>query len=235
MESSPFSLNQFPIAAPHTKIELVGRELGVIASHELGHIFGNHHTFSPQQHNIMDTAIIFSLMGPDGVFGTDDDVDADFGIDNYFFEGFFGIQDTLNVIAFGLATGKGTTGAPTSAPSTTRSFTEPSSLNAIGLIEPNQAGISRAFPSLLTTSVPPSTVARIIWPTTCPYATVRHADATVPRSASTTLDTYFALSDAKAAPHDSRENAGELDADLRFGQLPEVGNIAGLDAAAALD
>ena len=105
----------------------------------------------------MDTAIIFSLMGPDGSLGTDDDVDADFGIDNYFFEGFFGIQDTLNVIAFGLATGKGTTAGATSAPSTTRSFTEPSSLNAIGLIEPDQAGISRAFPSLLTTSVPSST------------------------------------------------------------------------------
>jgi hypothetical protein len=45
--------------------------------------------------------------GPDGIFGSQDDVDRDFGVDIFStLEPFRGIQDTLNVIAFGLATGK---------------------------------------------------------------------------------------------------------------------------------
>ena len=43
-------------------------------------------------------------VGPDNTFGTGDDVDVDFGLDDYVpDEGLVGIEDTLNVIAFGLS------------------------------------------------------------------------------------------------------------------------------------
>jgi hypothetical protein len=46
-------------------------------------------------------------LGPDLIFGSADDEDVDFGVDVYVGnEGFFGVEDTLNVTAFGLATGR---------------------------------------------------------------------------------------------------------------------------------
>lgn len=45
-------------------------------------------------------------VGPDEVFGTADDIDVDFGEDLFVpSEGFTGIEDTLNTVAFGLSTG----------------------------------------------------------------------------------------------------------------------------------
>src|SRR5262245_22687477 len=45
-------------------------------------------------------------IGPDGMFGTDDDVDVDFEPGFYTrLEGFTGVEDTVNTIAFGLSTG----------------------------------------------------------------------------------------------------------------------------------
>src|SRR5262249_54538090 len=46
------------------------------------------------------------LLGPDGTFGTADDLDIDFGRGFYSrLETFAGVEDTLNTIAFGLSTG----------------------------------------------------------------------------------------------------------------------------------
>jgi hypothetical protein len=43
-------------------------------------------------------------VGDDLTFGTDDDIDVNFGLDIYALsEGLVGIEDTLNVIAFGLS------------------------------------------------------------------------------------------------------------------------------------
>ncbi len=107
------------------KIALVGRTIGNIASHELGHLFGNWHTDrASAMANIMDQgdargfAFGFPAVGPDGVFGTKDDEDRDFGVDAFGsfgnVEPWVGIQDTLNVVAFGLTTGKGVPAAATS-------------------------------------------------------------------------------------------------------------------------
>ena len=64
-------------------VALVGRSIGFVASHEAGHLLGNWHT---QPNNgvvsIMDTFDITQLgLGPDFVFGTADDVDVDFVVD----------------------------------------------------------------------------------------------------------------------------------------------------------
>ena len=108
--SNPNSLNQYQIAAGASIIDLIGTGVGNIAAHEAGHYFGNWHTnqfnSSPnlmdQGGNLPNTVGV----GADLIWGTADDVDVDFG-DDFFVpgEGFAGIEDTLNVIAFGLSTG----------------------------------------------------------------------------------------------------------------------------------
>ena len=101
------SLNQFPLAPGSTKIDLVGVAVGNITAHEAGHFFANWHTdqFNPSA-NIMDQGgnLPGTLgIGPDGVFGSADDVDVDFGPDVFVpREGFVGVEDTLNSISFGL-------------------------------------------------------------------------------------------------------------------------------------
>jgi hypothetical protein len=114
------NLNAIPIAAGHTKIELVGRALGNIGAHELGHCFGCWHTdWRNTNVDLMDQGgpaglgALASAVGPDGIFGTADDFDRDFGVDDHASnnpggaaEPFRGRHDTLNTIAFGLATGR---------------------------------------------------------------------------------------------------------------------------------
>ncbi|MFQ5568931.1 MAG: T9SS type A sorting domain-containing protein [Rhodothermales bacterium] len=101
------SLSQFPLAPSVTMVDLLGEALGSIVAHEAGHLFANFHTGNPDvPPNIMDggTRLAdFLGIGPDGIFGSDDDVDVDFGPSPYRArEGFTGIQDTRNAIAFGL-------------------------------------------------------------------------------------------------------------------------------------
>ena len=108
--SDPNSLNQYPLGPGATIIDLIGEGVGNIAAHEAGHFFANWHTnqFNTQA-NIMDQGGNLDNtvgVGPDGVFGTADDVDVDFGKDQFVpNEGFTGTEDTLNSIAFGLSTG----------------------------------------------------------------------------------------------------------------------------------
>ena len=105
------TLNDIPLDPSATKIDLVGVAVGNIVAHEAGHFFGNWHTdqFNPDA-NIMDQGgnLLGTFgVGPDGIFGTADDVDVDFGHDIFVpNEGFTGTEDTLNTIAHGLATGK---------------------------------------------------------------------------------------------------------------------------------
>jgi hypothetical protein len=43
-------------------------------------------------------------VGADNTFGTEDDIDVDFGLDRYVpNEGLMGLEDTLHAIAFGLS------------------------------------------------------------------------------------------------------------------------------------
>jgi hypothetical protein len=90
------------------RVKFVGTALGNIASHEAGHYLGNWHVdqFNTVL-NLMDQGGNFPLLygvGPDGVGGTADDPDVDFGEDvlnpN---EGFTGFEDTHNRTRWALA------------------------------------------------------------------------------------------------------------------------------------
>jgi hypothetical protein len=104
------SLNQFALGGSATKVDLVGTGVGNVAAHEAGHFFANFHTI---QFNalptIMDQGGFLQNnvgVGPDLTFGSSDDVDVDFDQDTYVQnEGFTGIEDTLNAVAFGLSSG----------------------------------------------------------------------------------------------------------------------------------
>ncbi len=101
------SLDQVPLAAGVTMIDLLGTALGNIVSHEAGHLFANFHTGHPDfPSNIMDgkpNLLDFVGVGPDDLFGSADDVDVDLGLSPFHVdEGFTGIEDTRNAIAFGL-------------------------------------------------------------------------------------------------------------------------------------
>jgi hypothetical protein len=104
-------LNQFATAKHHTKAELVGRALGNIAVHKVGHSFGCQHTETNAIPNVMDRIQLYGFDAPgagsDGIFGNADDVEFLFGVDTYdVILPFRGVNDTLNTVAFGLATGR---------------------------------------------------------------------------------------------------------------------------------
>jgi hypothetical protein len=112
-----FDLNRVPLKkdSKELKIKLVGTAIGNIASHEVGHNLGSYHTHPGNfTLGIMDNGhplgFKFSApaVGADGVFGTHDDEDRDFGVDVYSqgaFEG-VGVNETINTTAFGLSIGK---------------------------------------------------------------------------------------------------------------------------------
>ena len=107
--SDPNSLLQF--VGPQTDlIELIAEGVGNITAHEIGHFTAAWHTdqfnafpdLMDQGGNLANTVGV----GPDGIFGTGDDVDIDFAIDEFVAnEGFEGIQDSANAMAWGLSTG----------------------------------------------------------------------------------------------------------------------------------
>ncbi|QDU81071.1 Matrixin [Polystyrenella longa] len=111
----PNSLNAIPLAAGVSIIDLIGTAVGNITSHEAGHFFGLFHTdqTNPTE-NLIDQGGDLSNtigLGPDGIYGSADDVDVSHVTDVYVEnEGFTGIEDTLNSLAFGLSTGGGNGG-----------------------------------------------------------------------------------------------------------------------------
>ncbi|WP_433383325.1 PPC domain-containing protein [Actinoplanes sp. CA-142083] len=104
---SEASLNTYLTPASN-RIAFLGQALSNVISHEAGHFFGDFHTDNEDAlPNLMDAggtgfATLFGV-GPDGVGGTADDVDVDFG-DSAFLpsEGFVGTEDTLGRIVFGV-------------------------------------------------------------------------------------------------------------------------------------
>lgn len=110
--SNPNSLNQYERAPGVSIVEVIGAGVGNITAHEAGHFLGNWHTdqFNDSP-NIQDQGGNLANLvgvGPDGIFGTADDVDVDFGRDTFVpNEGFSGIEDTLNSIAIGDPTPRG--------------------------------------------------------------------------------------------------------------------------------
>jgi hypothetical protein len=110
------SLNAY-MDSSSDRVKFVGTALGNVISHETGHFVGSFHVdpFNDTA-NLMDAGGNFALLygvGDDGVGGTADDPDVDFGEDDYnpndFSPGVFftGIEDTLNNSAWGFVIGKG--------------------------------------------------------------------------------------------------------------------------------
>ncbi|WP_417746580.1 Ig-like domain-containing protein [Rosistilla oblonga] len=102
-------------AVPHSisvsTVDMLGKAIGLVAAHESGHFFGLRHTNNGNASDqIMDTGgNLPGLLGvgPDGIFGTADDVDTDFGTDSYTAGELdtFGVQDSINALAYSLGTG----------------------------------------------------------------------------------------------------------------------------------
>ncbi|MDW5328463.1 PPC domain-containing protein [Plantactinospora sp. KLBMP9567] len=100
------SLNTY-LSGASDRIGFVGQAVGNVTAHEAGHFFGDWHVDQFNDHaNLMDQGGNFPLMfgvGPDGVGGTADDPDVDFGEDTFNpGEGFTGTEDTLSRIVFGV-------------------------------------------------------------------------------------------------------------------------------------
>ncbi|MET0423193.1 MAG: PPC domain-containing protein, partial [Actinoplanes sp.] len=97
---SAASLNTY-LTPASDRIAFVSQALSNVISHEAGHFFGDFHTDNQDElPNLMDAGgtgfpTLFGV-GPDGIGGTADDLDVDFG-DSTFLpaEGFTGIEDTL--------------------------------------------------------------------------------------------------------------------------------------------
>ncbi|MEV4704199.1 PPC domain-containing protein [Actinoplanes sp. NPDC049316] len=103
----PASLNTY-LTDASDRVAFVSQAIGNVTAHEAGHFFGDWHTDnSDDVPNLMDSGganfdVLFGV-GPDGVGGTADDTDVDFGDDRFSpAEGFIGTEDTLGRIVFGL-------------------------------------------------------------------------------------------------------------------------------------
>ena len=128
---NPNSLNQFPIASGASKLAFVAQGVANITAHEAGHFLGLYHTeqfndtpnIIDQGGNLANTVGV----GSDNTFGTADDEDVDFVMDELnAAEGFQGFEDSANAIAFAL-----------------------SSVRAVATGDAPVAGEVRAFPSPL--------------------------------------------------------------------------------------
>ncbi|MBL7259249.1 PPC domain-containing protein [Paractinoplanes lichenicola] len=106
-DSTPASLNTY-IGPESNRLAFVAQGLSNVIAHEAGHFFGNFHTDNQDElPNLMDAGgtgfgTLFGV-GPDGIGGTADDIDVDFG-DSTFLpaEGFVGTEDTLGRVVFGV-------------------------------------------------------------------------------------------------------------------------------------
>jgi hypothetical protein len=101
------SLNTY-LTSGGDRLTFVAQALSNVTAHEAGHYFGDFHTDNRSARvNLMDSGganfqNLFGV-GPDGVGGTADDPDVDFGDDVFAAaEGFVGIEDTLGRIVFGV-------------------------------------------------------------------------------------------------------------------------------------
>ena len=102
-----------PMSPSSSLVDMLSTSLATVISHEAGHFLGGIHQ-SPTNltRTIMDSGsgpfsqTLYSV-GLDGIFGTPDDFDIDFGRDRYSpFEFFTGTVNHAGTMAFNLATGK---------------------------------------------------------------------------------------------------------------------------------
>jgi hypothetical protein len=104
-----YSLNTY-LKPRSDRLGFVGQALSNVVAHEIGHLFGNFHTDNESRRaNLMDEGGRFARLygaGPDRVGGTSDDRDVNFREDTYsVWEGFTGIEDTLNQTAWAFLPG----------------------------------------------------------------------------------------------------------------------------------
>lgn len=109
---TPSGFGSIPLGPRVARQDFLADAIGRVAAHEAGHFFGAWHTLNsnalPQIMDTGGTAGNIMGVGRDGIYGTDDDVDVQFGTDTYDpFTSFiaFGKQNSAATIAFGLATG----------------------------------------------------------------------------------------------------------------------------------
>jgi large repetitive protein len=105
-------IGSVPRAANVTLLDATAKAMAATASHELGHSFGAwHQDNSNSVITLMDSGGL--PIGPsrlgvgvDGIYGTADDIDIDFGKDSYApIEGNIGVEDTAALMAYALSTG----------------------------------------------------------------------------------------------------------------------------------
>ncbi len=110
--TNPNSINQFPRASGFTIIDAVGRVVGNIVSHEIGHYLGLWHTDNTNNvPSIIDQGGDLGNIagvGSDGILGSADDLDVGYIPDEYIANEAvaFGIEPNDFMTAFALATGR---------------------------------------------------------------------------------------------------------------------------------
>jgi hypothetical protein len=94
-----------PVGHRSRASSFVGRAIGNVVAHEIGHYVGAWHTDNTNTMiNLMDAGGGPFGVGPDGVGGSADDADTDLAMDVFRpLEEFTGIEDTINRTAFGLS------------------------------------------------------------------------------------------------------------------------------------
>lgn len=110
--------NGIPTEPPLTAVDFFAHPMSLLIAHEMGHLLGAVHTDYPGDFQGVPTLMedFTQTLGPDMVFGSDDDVDLQFVADAYAADEVYeGLNDTLNTVAFGLSTGTGAVAA-TAAP-----------------------------------------------------------------------------------------------------------------------